>query len=76
MPLYEYLCSDWRTRFTALRAMSEASTPIACEACEGEHTVRVLSTFAVFTSKTETGGSSSSGGCACGGACSCSHSLN
>jgi len=76
MPLYEYVCSDCRTRFTALRPMSEANAPIACEACEGENTSRLLSTFAVFTANSETGASSSLGGCACGGACSCGHSLN
>ncbi len=73
MPLYEYFCSDCRTKFDALRPMSQADDPIACEKCEGGHTARVLSVFAAVSNGKSVAGTSEAG-CACGGACGCGHS--
>ncbi len=73
MPLYEYYCSDCRTKFDVLRPMSKADDPIACEECESRHTARVISLIAVSVA----GGDGASlmpsgGGCACGGGgCGC-----
>jgi putative FmdB family regulatory protein len=72
MPLYEYVCLDCLTRFDALRPMVEADAPIACEACESEHTSRALSLF-YAQPRGETSAHASGNGCACGGACSCGH---
>jgi putative FmdB family regulatory protein len=78
MPVYEYFCSNCRTKFDALRPMSEADVAIKCENCDSPRTGRVLSMFFA-----QTGGSSGpsefgggGGGCGCGGACSCGHSHN
>jgi putative FmdB family regulatory protein len=45
MPLYEYICTDCRTKFDALRSIDNADAPIACQNCQGENTSRVLSLF-------------------------------
>jgi putative FmdB family regulatory protein len=45
MPLYEYICNDCRTKFDALRSISNADAPIACQDCQGENTSRMLSLF-------------------------------
>ncbi len=81
MPLYEYYCSNCRTKFDALRPMKEADAPIKCEHCDSKRTARVLSVFfAASSGKASSGGKpvegASGGGCACGGACSCGHSHN
>ena len=79
MPLYEYYCTDCRTKFEALRPMTKADAPIQCKNCESMNTSRALSLFAAHTK----GGSndapamSTAGGgfgCGCGGgACGCGH---
>jgi putative FmdB family regulatory protein len=74
MPLYEYYCADCRTKFEALRPMSQADEKIACEHCESKRTARVLSV--VFVASGSGGETSGGGGCACGGACGCGHSHN
>ena len=75
MPVYEYLCADCHTKFDALRPMSQADAPIACEHCESKHTARTLSlVIALSGGKTIEG--MSGGGCACGGQCGCGHSHN
>lgn len=80
MPLYEYTCLDCNETFDALRKFSEADEPIACLHCEGENTVRGLSTFAFHGTRTESNGNTLSaqqpspatgGGCCGGGACGC-----
>lgn len=79
MPVYEYYCSNCRTKFDALRSMSEADVAIKCEHCESTRTARVLSMFfAAPGSRSQTSGYSEGGGggCGCGGACSCGHSHN
>ena len=41
MPMYEYYCADCRTKFDALRRMSQADTVIQCKNCESMKTTRV-----------------------------------
>jgi len=72
MPVYEYFCSDCRTKFDALRPMAEADKAIACEECGNAHTARVLSVFAVMGSDGASLMASAGDGCGCGGACACS----
>ena len=50
MPLYEYRCSECKTRFDALRAMSDADAPIACPRCSSENTHRAISLFSAIGS--------------------------
>ncbi|MFQ5408134.1 MAG: zinc ribbon domain-containing protein [Anaerolineales bacterium] len=78
MPLYEYYCSDCKDTFDALRPMAEADAAIACKACEGEHTARVLSVFFARSAASDGGTVQNlGGGCACGnGMCGCGHSHN
>jgi putative FmdB family regulatory protein len=77
MPVYEYFCSNCRTKFDALRPMSEADTAIQCEHCSSTRTVRVLSVFfASAGARGEASAMDGGGGCGCGGACSCGHSHN
>ena len=42
MPVYEYFCSDCRTKFDALRPMAEADKAIACEECGNAHRASTL----------------------------------
>jgi putative FmdB family regulatory protein len=77
MPLYEYYCSDCRTKFDARRPMSKADAVIQCKNCESMQTSRTLSLFATVSSSgsdrvPQTMSSGFGGGC-CGGACSCGH---
>ncbi len=74
MPLYEYYCSRCHTRFDALRPMSDADAPIACEHCQSQRTARVLSVaFASTRRAGDDGAALGGGGCGCGGQCSCGH---
>lgn len=71
MPVYEYACEKCNHVTEALRRMSDADAPIACEKCGHEKTKRAHSVAAVATS----GGEQSlplGGCCPCGknqGAC-------
>jgi putative FmdB family regulatory protein len=71
MPVYEYYCRDCKTKFEALRPMSKADAPIACKACEGKRTSRVLSQFAAHSGGKAIAGASGGGCASCGGG-SCS----
>lgn len=62
MPLYEYKCSDCAIKFDALRAMSDADTPIACPKCGSEKTGRMISLFSAVGSDGVIAGSGSSCG--------------
>lgn len=77
MPLYEYYCADCKTKFDALRPMSQSDAAIQCKNCEGTRTSRVLSLFAAFAGQKSNGAeqklSSGFGGGCCGGACGCGH---
>jgi len=72
MPIYEYYCEDCQKKFEALRSMSKADAPIACEYCEGKRTSRQLSRFAAHSREASGGSKAIAGG---GGGCaSCSSS--
>ncbi|MEO0964888.1 MAG: zinc ribbon domain-containing protein [Planctomycetota bacterium] len=71
MPVYEYRCEKCEHLTEALRRMSDADDPMACEKCGTDQTRRVQSAFA-----STTGGADAApmdcgmpGGC-CGGMCS------
>ncbi len=76
MPLYEYVCKDCGNHFDALRSMKDADKPIACRACQSEHTSRALSVF--YASSEGRSVASSGGGCGgcSGGSCSSCGSHN
>ena len=75
MPLYEYYCTDCKTKFDALRPMSKADAAIQCRRCESMHTSRVLSLFATFSGSrgSQAAASGFEGGCCGGGSCGCAH---
>lgn len=70
MPLYEYRCADCKTSFEKLTSRDLADS-VACPACEGSRSKRLISVFASFTQTSDGGVVSTGGGCACGGACGC-----
>ncbi|HLY64773.1 MAG TPA: zinc ribbon domain-containing protein, partial [Chloroflexota bacterium] len=83
MPVYEYYCSDCRTKFETLRTMAAADEPVECASCGAtKHVNRTISTFARIGSIESAGGTESGGlasmpsmsmgggGC-CGGSCGC-----
>jgi putative FmdB family regulatory protein len=75
MPLYEYYCSDCRSKFELLVSHKHADE-VVCMKCHSEKVRRLLS---VFVSQRGSGEDSSyddaapgMGGCACGGGgCGC-----
>lgn len=72
MPIYEYVCLDCGERFELIRSMKEADSPIACEACESQHTSRMLALFNAHSAGRVVAGSQSGGCASCsGGSCSC-----
>jgi len=74
MPIYEYRCQDCECEFEAMRGMSQADVPIACEQCNGKHTTRLLSIFnAHGTTGTITNTSGGCGSCSGGSCTSCHH---
>jgi len=76
MPIYEYQCRDCGKRFDALRTMSNADAPIACERCEGKNTTRKVSAAFAHSGGRVVAGGGNGGGCGgCGGgSCgSCGH---
>lgn len=70
MPLYEYVCTDCKTRFEIRRSMKEIDNPAQCPECHGDHVARQISQVLAFShggggEVTSLGGG---GGCAsCGG---------
>lgn len=75
MPLYEYYCSDCRSKFELLVSHKHADD-IVCMNCHSEKVRRLLSVFAKARSNGSDmsfdDASSSDGGCGCGGgACGC-----
>ncbi len=77
MPLYEYYCSDCKSKFELLVSHQHADD-VVCTRCHGEKVRRLLSTFAFTGRASEFGNyddfesSSEGGSCACGGgSCGC-----
>lgn len=75
MPLYEYRCSDCKTKFELLVTRQQADD-IICMKCHSDKVRRLLSTFAVPRGGGEDTAYSDDvpmmGGCSCGGGgCGC-----
>jgi putative FmdB family regulatory protein len=75
MPLYEYYCSDCRTKFELLVGHKHADE-VVCAKCHGEKVRRLLSVFSAIRGSGEDssfdGELPSMGSCGCGGgACGC-----
>jgi putative FmdB family regulatory protein len=77
MPLYEYYCSDCKSKFELLVSHKYADD-VVCTKCHSEHVRRLLSVFASRRGGSEetAGGydemAPSMGSCACGsGGCGC-----
>ncbi len=65
MPIYEYFCSDCKSKFELLRPMSRANEAVSCPRCQ-QSAERILSIFASF-SRDESGLTSPIGGSSCAG---------
>ncbi|HET8842707.1 MAG TPA: zinc ribbon domain-containing protein [Ktedonobacteraceae bacterium] len=75
MPLYEYYCSDCKSKFELLVSHQHADDVI-CMKCHSEHVRRLLSLFAMAGKIGEESGygdldASAGGSCGCGGDCGC-----
>jgi putative FmdB family regulatory protein len=75
MPLYEYYCSDCRSKFELLVSHQHADD-IVCMKCHSEKVRRLLSVFASHRGSSEEAGyeemAPSMGSCGCGGgSCGC-----
>ncbi len=74
MPLYEYYCSDCKSKFELLVSHRHADD-IVCMKCQSEKVRRLLSVFALARGGDEEGGfedeAGGEGSCGCGGACGC-----
>jgi putative FmdB family regulatory protein len=75
MPLYEYYCSDCKSRFELLVSHQHADD-VVCMKCHSEKVRRLLSVFAFAGSDSEDSSfddmGPSTGTCACGGgSCGC-----
>jgi putative FmdB family regulatory protein len=75
MPLYEYYCSDCRSKFELLVSHQHADD-VVCMKCQSEKVRRLLSVFAMphggDGEATDYDEMPSMGGCACGGgSCGC-----
>jgi putative FmdB family regulatory protein len=76
MPIYEYICTDCNQKFETIRPMSQADSPLACQACGGENVKRKLAVFYALSGGHSVAGTSKSCDCgSCSGqSCSgCSH---
>jgi putative FmdB family regulatory protein len=76
MPLYEYYCSDCKSKFELIVSHKHADG-IVCMKCQSEQVRRLLSVFSARRAGTDDGAdydtAPSMGGCACGGGgCGCS----
>ncbi|HZU65640.1 MAG TPA: zinc ribbon domain-containing protein [Ktedonobacteraceae bacterium] len=75
MPLYEYRCSDCKSKFELLVSHQHADD-VVCTKCHSEKVRRLLSVFALSTNSEDGGyddmSDSMGGSCACGnGSCGC-----
>lgn len=75
MPLYEYYCSDCKSKFELLVNNYKHADDIVCMKCHSEHVRRVLSTFAIPRGSNSDSlyddAAPSMHSCACGGDCGC-----
>jgi len=79
MPIYEYICGKCRKKFSQLRPMSKADSPIACGDCGSNDTKRAISLFSAISrggngeSHAVKGSGGGCGSCAGGHCGTCSH---
>ena len=87
VPLYEFYCTDCRSKFEVLTSYEASQAGMVCASCHGQHVHKLLSVFA----RPSRGGDSDDfgdvgdygdgdaddysggGGCSCGGACTCNN---
>lgn len=74
MPLYEYYCSDCKSKFEMLVSYQHADD-IVCTKCHSEKVRRLLSLFASLRGESsgeyDYDDDSPMGSCGCGGDCGC-----
>ena len=75
MPLYEYRCSDCKSKFELLVSHQHADD-VVCMKCHSEKVRRLLSVFALASGEEDSAyddmADSMGGSCACGGgSCGC-----
>ena len=83
MPIYEYYCSDCRSKFEVLTSYEASQGAMICANCQGTNVRKLLSVFARpvrsggddFGDFGESGddGEDYGGSCSCGGACNCNN---
>jgi putative FmdB family regulatory protein len=75
MPLYEYYCSDCKSKFELLVNNHRYADDVVCTKCHSEHVRRLLSLFATphgsESADLYDDAAPSMGTCACGGNCGC-----
>ena len=74
MPLYEYYCSDCKSKFELIVSHRHADD-IVCMKCQSEKVRRLLSVFALARGGDEDSSfgdeAGGEGSCGCGGSCGC-----
>lgn len=70
MPLYEYYCSDCRSKFELLVSNKHADD-VVCMKCQSEKVRRLLSVFATQRGSGEDGAYDDSAASLGGGSCGC-----
>jgi putative FmdB family regulatory protein len=79
MPIYEYNCSDCRTKFQKLRPMGKADAPVPCTDCGSNHTARAISLFSAISkggngeTRAVSGTGSGCGSCTATSCANCNH---
>ena len=70
MPLYEYYCSDCKSKFELLVSHQHADD-VVCMKCHSEKVRRLLSVFAFASNGSEDSSSYDDVGLSAGGSCGC-----
>ncbi len=75
MPIYEYVCLNCKHQFEAIRPMSQADAPIACQKCGAEDIRRRISLFFAESGGKAVAGMSepSCDSCSSGNCSTCGH---
>jgi putative FmdB family regulatory protein len=85
MPVYEFYCSDCRSKFEVLTSYEASQSQMICATCHGANVRKLLSVFARPSHGGDDFGDfadggddfgddgEGGGGCSCGGACSCNN---
>ncbi len=75
MPIYEYICLNCKHQFEAIRPMSQADAPLACQKCGAEEIKRKISLFFAESGGKAVAGMAepSCGSCSSGDCGNCGH---